>query len=352
MRASVSHALVMGAVLAAAHAATYTNPVCPDNTPDPGVIFDATLGRFYAATTGANSNNYFPIHVSDDLVTWRLEGYLFPNATGPPAWTDGVGGYFWAPELHKLPGGGYVAVYAARRKGVVSSEHSIGVAHASSLSGPWTDLGSPLLTHPSPVGLIDATIFVDPLSSRVYLIYKVDANAVGQLTTIEAVELDATASKVISASPWELLRTSQPWEGPLVEAPWLVYRNGTYYLFYSGNYMDNYAVGVARSPSLLSPAFEKFPGGPLIAANNATGWDLVGPGHSSVLQLPAASPDTDGAWMMWVHTWMGHQKQYNFGEPRRMTQVPIEWDDSAGWPVVAGGRPPEGAQPVPPFAKL
>jgi beta-xylosidase len=341
-------ALVAVIAIYGVKAATYTNPVCKDSTPDPGVMFDETSGRFLAASTGVYGNNYFPIHSSDDLVSWSLEGFVFPNATGPPAWTNGAGGFFWAPELHKLPTGSYVAVYAAQRKGNSAPEHSIGVAHASTPSGPWTDLGAPLLTHPKPVGLIDATIFVDPQSNRVYLVYKVDNNAIHELTVIEAVELDAGATKVLSSSPWQLLATSEEWEGPLVEAPWVVFRGGSYYLFYSGNIMANYAVGVARSSSIESTNWTKHPG-PVISANNATGWDLVGPGHCSVLQLPT-SPPGEGSWMMWLHTWAGHQQQYNFSQPRRLTQVPVEWNETTGWPVVDGGRPPIGPQPVPPFS--
>ncbi len=33
----------------------------------------------------------------------------------------------------------------------------------------------------------------------------------------------------------QLITNTLSWEGPLVEAPWLIHVNGTYYLFYSAN---------------------------------------------------------------------------------------------------------------------
>jgi beta-xylosidase len=50
-----------------------------------------------------------------------------------------------------------------------------------------------------------------------------------------------------------LIENDAPWEGPLVEGPWVIKTNGYYYLFYSGNVYStpNYAVGVARSTNFL-----------------------------------------------------------------------------------------------------
>lgn len=60
---------------------------------------------------------------------------------------------------------------------------------------------------------------------------------------------DGTA---LVGSATTLITADQAWEQPLcVEAPWVVEREGMYYLFYSGSMvnwpLDTYAVGVARS---------------------------------------------------------------------------------------------------------
>jgi beta-xylosidase len=44
--------------------------------------------------------------------------------------------------------------------------------------------------------------------------------------------------------------------GVIVAGPWMLFRNGTYYLFYSGGegtWDPTYAVGVARSPNVNGP---------------------------------------------------------------------------------------------------
>jgi len=344
----------VSALLASGSGLSFTNPVVSDNSPDPGVVF--TGEEFVAVTTGGDNNGVFPVHATSDLAVWRKLGYVFfasGSSSGLPAWTDGDAGFFWAPEIHKLPGGTYALIYCARARGAVHSQHSIGVATAPTAHGPWTSpLDGPLLSHPGPVGVIDPTLFVED-DGRVFLVYKVDANAVGKLTQILAVQLDATATRVLSSEPWELIHTDQAWEGPLVEAPWIVRRGGQLFLFYSGNIMDNYAVGVARAQSMEDTAWAKL-GAPIVSASNSTGWGLVGPGHSSVLQLPPASPGSEGSWVMWFHTWMGRQRSYNFGEPRRITQAVLAWDGATGWPSLAVGnaRPPIGPRTVPPFANV
>jgi arabinan endo-1,5-alpha-L-arabinosidase len=70
----------------------------------------------------------------------------------------------------------------------------------------------------------------------------------------------------------------------LVEGAWVTYRNGYYYLFFSGDdccTIAHYAVMVARSTSATGP-FTIFPenDGVIIRGNNK--W--LGPGHNSVIR--------------------------------------------------------------------
>lgn len=70
------------------------------------------------------------------------------------------------------------------------------------------------------------------------------------------------------------------WEGAVVEAPWVVEREGMYFMFYSANvYDERYVTGVARSRSPLGP-FEKAEEPVLV--NNDT-W--LGPGHGSIVHV-------------------------------------------------------------------
>lgn len=49
-------------------AATYTNPVLSGDHPDPGVLWHD--GSYYMATTSGWDASAFPIHKSNDLVSW------------------------------------------------------------------------------------------------------------------------------------------------------------------------------------------------------------------------------------------------------------------------------------------
>lgn len=51
----------------------------------------------------------------------------------------------------------------------------------------------------------------------------------------------------LAGEPQIVISNDQPWEGPVVEAPFLWQQHGKYYLFYSGNgyVTPEYAVGYA-----------------------------------------------------------------------------------------------------------
>ena len=65
----------------------------------------------------------------------------------------------------------------------------------------------------------------------------------------------------------------------MVEGPWIINKDGWYYLFYSANGYcgPSYAVGVARSKEPLGPYEKK--GSPIRTSDLR----FVGPGHCSVI---------------------------------------------------------------------
>ena len=121
---------------------TYTNPVFDHDAPDPGVL-RAPDGTYYAYTTQSIYLDIveIPILASRDLVHWRQVGDAFPHA---PDWVvGGSAGDMWAP--HPLYWKGkYLLFYSGRR--VSDGAMAIGVASSASPSGPFRDLGHPLLT--------------------------------------------------------------------------------------------------------------------------------------------------------------------------------------------------------------
>jgi beta-xylosidase len=301
----------------------YANAVLAQDCPDPGVL--ATGGTFFMACTGGK----FRIRQSSDLVTWTDTGaFILP--TGKAPWA-GDGNRNWAPEIHELAPGAFVAYYTASD---ANGHLAIGVAHATSPTGPWTDRGTPLVQNPT--GVIDATFFTDD-DGKKFLYWKLDGNSKGQATPIFAEELAADGLSFAAGASAHQVLTNDPstWEGGVVEAPWVVKRSGTYYLFYSGNvYDDRYRTGVARASSPTATFTKK--GAPILANNDT--W--VGPGHGSVV-------DVNGETWFVHHAWATDGKgNRDASKGREVLLDAITWG-ADGWPDVATGSSAVGTKPGP-----
>lgn len=293
----------------------YTNPVIPSGCADPGVVRDGST--YYLSCTSGGAPNAFLIRSSTDLVHWTNVGAIFPTGT-KPKWTTGD---FWAPEIHRV-GTHWVAYYTARH---TDGKLSIGAASADKPTGPFTDLGQPLI-HDANMGMIDANKF-DGADGTPYLVWKADGNASGKPTPIYGQRLSGDGM-ALTGTRQELITNDQAWEGGVVEGPWVVLRGGRYYMFYSGNSYANgtYAVGVARASSPLGPYVKA---GPPIVKTNAT-W--VGPGHNSVVDTP------EGDSYMVYHAWP-------VAHTGRVTLVDaIRWGDE--WPSVPEA-PSVSSRPMP-----
>lgn len=294
---------------------TFANPVVPFDCPDPGVTAAPADHPFYVmvCTGGA-----MRVRVSDDLVTWRdSASAILPG--GKAAWSAN-GGRNWAPEIHKV-GSSWVAYFTAVN---AADRLSIGCAYANAPDGPFTDCGGPLVEHPQ--GVIDATFFEDKDGKR-YLYYKIDGNSVGQRTPIFVRELAANGRSFAPGSTAVQVLTNDPatWEGGVVEAPWVIEHDGSYFMFYSGNvYDDRYRTGVARAKSPKGP-FTKKPGP--ILGNNAR-W--VGPGHGSVMNI-------HGKDFFFHHAWPALPNgKHDTSKGRYGLIAPIAWG-ADGWPVLGSG---------------
>lgn len=154
---------------------------------DPAVL--KTDEGYILVATSNDALDSFPILRSHDLRTWTHEGFVFPEGEAP-AWTAHGHrvGDFWAPEMARV-GEEYWVVYTARQH---DNALAIGLAKSASPTGPWRDLGRPLLSghainttgfpeDPSqPLhsgGVIDSHIFIDTDGER-YLFWKRDSNGV------------------------------------------------------------------------------------------------------------------------------------------------------------------------------
>lgn len=299
----------------------YVNPVVPHDCADPGVVRDGD--RYVMSCTSGNAANAFPIYLSSDLVTWTQQGHILP-ASARPAWALHD---FWAPEIHRV-GTHWVAYFSARG---ADERLAIGAAYADSATGPFTALATPLV-HDASIGLIDASEFTASNGTS-YLLWKEDGNAQGAPTPIRIRQLAPDGLSLVGATG-TLITNDQPWEGAVVEGPFLVEHAGSFYLFYSGNayYDGRYAIGVARASSPTGP-FTKAPQ-PIVVTSAA--W--IGPGHCSLVE----NLDGDSTYLIY-HAWRaGHVN--GPGDARVALVDQIEWRD--GWPV-AFAAPSLDTRPVP-----
>ena len=300
---------VAGSALAQA---TYQNPVIAGDHPDPSII---RVGKdYWASSTASAWGPLFPLLHSTDLVNWELTGAVLPHR---PDWAAGD---FWAPEISEFNGRYYV-YYVARQRG---GPLSVAVATADKPGGPYTDRG-PLVGQED--GSIDPFPVTDTTGVR-YLVWKEDGNSRNQPTPIWAQRLNDDGTKLVGELH-ELIRNNTDWEGGLVEGPCILRRGDWFYLFYSGNGCCgagcNYALGVARSHSLLGP-WEKNPANPILAANET--WKC--PGHGTVISDP-----TGRYWLLY-HAYPVSDSIF-IGREAMLDEVKFGPD---GWPTINAGNGP------------
>jgi arabinan endo-1,5-alpha-L-arabinosidase len=303
---------------------TYVNPVIDRDFPDPALL-RAADGWFYAyATQGESNGRMLNIQVarSRDLVRWTLMGDALP---GKPRWASTTQD-FWAPHvIHDGQLGRYVMYYSARpdaREG-----KCLAVATAREPAGPFVDAGDPLACGDD-IEHIDPMAFDDPRSGKRLLYWGSGGKPIRvQELSPDRMRFLPGGARVDVVFP----DASKPYRS-LIEGAWVRFRDGTYYLFYSGDRCctrePSYALMVARSNSASGP-FEAL-GRPILERSAA--W--VAPGHNSVVE------DDEG------NDWIAYHAIAAGGtRARRMLLERIVYRE--GWPRIAGDRPSDQPQPGP-----
>lgn len=307
------------AFVACSNGATYSNPVIPGDYPDPSVI---RVGHdYYATATTSEWAPLFPILHSRDLVNWESLGAVFQRR---PEWSAGN---FWAPEISEWKGRYFVYYVARKRNGPLS----VAVASAAQPAGPYTDHG-PFISQDA--GSIDPVPVVDVKGDR-WLIWKEDGNSRNLPTPLWIARLSSDGTK-LAGEMKEVLRNDAPWEGRVVEGPFVIRHGERYYLFYAGNACCgrgcHYGVGVARAKDLLGP-WEKNPKNPILADNET--WKC--PGHGSVVE------DEKGNAYLMYHAYSARDFIY-VGRQALLDQ--IEWGGD-GWPTINQGHGPSSSSTAP-----
>jgi arabinan endo-1,5-alpha-L-arabinosidase len=294
----------------------YPNPLGPAGA-DPGSLYDGS--KFYFYFTSGNGTGAMPVKWSADLLSFTDNGArVFPIGSFP-SWA--TTGNYWAPEV-VLINGRYVCYYAANGS---DGWFKIGAATASTPAGPFTDKGTPLASNTN-YSLIDPSFFRDSATGKNYILWKNNTNALTppQPTRIVLQEISADGLSLVG-SPTNLLVNDLAWEGAVIEAPSMLYRNGYYYLFYSGNNYgtDKYAVGVARCTT-INGTYNKMPD-PILQSDSK----FDGPGGQSIVTNSSIGP-----YLLFYHA----RLRSNPSAGRMLMMDQIIWR-ADNWPIVNDGTP-------------
>ena len=286
------------------------------NIHDPAIIRDGEW--YYVFSTGAG----VPIHRSRDLIQWEPAGRVFRLDVPDWAKREVPGSTIvWAPDI-ALVDGRYVLTYSVGTFG--QNRSVIGMASTPTLDPSrrdytWRHDGKVV---ESVVGddhnAIDSNLFLDS-NGRAWLSWG------SYWTGIKLVELDRATLKPLAGAPIEPIAQRETDGG--IEAPFIVERNGWYYLFLSfdkccSGVNSTYNVRVGRSRSVDGPYYDRLNkpmsrgGGTRILETTGR---VIGPGHCAVY-------NDRGRWLLAHHFYDGAAG----GVPTLQVRE-LLWD-TLGWP--------------------
>ncbi len=316
-----------------APAGTYINPVLDADRPDPCVL---RVGNTFYMLHTMGGVPAWPLYTSSDLTHWQFTKHLL-TPENRPAWIKDA---LWAPEVHRV-GPKFVITFTAGSN--INNKLCIGMAFSDKIDGPYKVQDTPIVA--DSVANIDSHLFQDD-DGKNYLIWKRDGPKGGVSGSIRLRQLTDDGTAFAPGSKAVVLLESdtgkgQPWEKGLVEAPWMLKHDGTYYLVYSGAFIGtdfSYGIGVAKSKTLTG-MFERNPANPILHSNDRYG----GPGHG------AFTEDSAGQLFHLYHARDKQSPNDPWGNPPGKGRVQlldrVVWKE--GWPSFAGNSPSTTAQPAP-----
>ncbi|MFI5792277.1 arabinan endo-1,5-alpha-L-arabinosidase [Streptomyces sp. NPDC051677] len=299
-------------------------PTAASAYPNPGtvtgstVVHDPTMirtsgGRYLLYATGGG----LAYRTSTDRIAFSAGGDAF--ATKPGWWSSYGATEAWAPDI-SYQGGKYLMYYAVSTFG--SNKSAIGLAGSSTgLPGSWTDYGAVYTsTASSDYNAIDPNLFVDD-DGKWWLSFG------SWWTGIKMIRIDPATGKQLASDTARRSIAARPTGTKAVEAPYIVKRNGYYYLFASydtccAGTSSTYKVKVGRATSVTGPYYDK--NGVAMTNNGGTPvleshGRYIGPGGQSIMH------DTDGDLIVY-HYYDGNDN----GTPKLGVNL-LNWN--TGWPV-------------------
>lgn len=273
---------------------SYTNPIGGmSNIGDPFILKDGKQYYMYATSEATYG---FKVWKSTNLVDWEEMGDAYDHYVQDEQWAYGD---FWAPEVVKYKNQ-YYMTYSARNE-VGSLQISIAVSKDP--LGPFKDLSTQII--PEEGSYIDGHIFFeDDGTPFLYYVKDCSKNIINgnHVSQIFVSKMNKDLTNLEGQSKL-ILEPDQEWEGldgdyQWNEGPYLLKKNGKYYLMYSANFYasPDYSVGYAVSDNPLGP-FKKAVENPILKKNLKIG--VSGPGHNSV----TIGPDDKTLYIVYhIHT--------------------------------------------------
>lgn len=258
------------------------NPILPGFHADPEILFSKQTGKYYIYSTTDGQPGwggwYFTVFSSTDLKEWKDEGVMLDLRSTQVSWANGNA---WAPCIEeKLIDGKYKYFFYYSGNPVKGGGKEIGVAIADHPTGPFKDLGHPIITK-SPTGhgqQIDVDVFTDPVSGKPYL-YWGNGYMAGAELNPDMVSVKRNTITVMTPEGGTLK------DYAFREAAYVFYRKGLYYFLWSvdDTGSPNYHVAYGTSTSPLGPI--KVAKDPIVLIQDAKK-DIYGPAHNSVIRVP------------------------------------------------------------------
>lgn len=288
------------------------NPALPGFHADPEVLYSHQTNKYYIYSTTDGHPGwggwYFTAFSSPDLKEWRYEGVMLDLRSPQVAWANGNA---WAPAIEEKQIDGkykYFFYYSGNPK--TGGGKQIGVAIADSPTGPFVDLGYPIVTE-SPAGggqQIDVDVFTDPVSGKSYL-YWGNGYMAGAELNADMVSIKKETLKVMTPKGGTLKDYNYR------EAPYVFYRNGLYYFLWSvdDTGSPNYHVAYGTSDSPLGKI--KVAKDPIVLIQSPE-QEIYGPAHNAVV----CKPGTDE----WYIVYHRINKNYLKNEPGIHREVCID----------------------------
>jgi len=245
--------------------ASYTNPLL-NMCADPDVLYHNGTYFLYPTNAGDdNDDQGFKVYTSTDLVHWAEKGFAFRKGDG---WGSNN---FWAPDIIERDGTFYM-YYVANEQ--------ICVATSDSPLGPFKqDVFKPMHND---VKEIDAHVFYDEPSGKYYIYFVRFDNG----NVMYGAELNDDMKTIKEDTVTRLFAADQGWDqdmGNINEGPFMLTKDGKYYLTYSGSHFQsiNYGAAYAVADSPLG-TYTKYKNNPIMKSNSLA----HGTGHHCITESP------------------------------------------------------------------